>query len=94
MTISKDDVRHVATLARLRLSVDEVDLFTGQLGQILEHAGLVAAVNVGDIEPTAHAVPLKNVWREDKTRPSLSKEDALANAPEVEDGAFKVPKII
>lgn len=94
MAISKDDVLHVAKLARLTLSDDEVDLFTDQLDQILGHAGKIRELDTSGIEPTSHALPVKNVFREDEIKPSLSKDDVLANAPEKESGSFKVPKIV
>lgn len=94
MAISKDDVLHVAKLARLTLSDDEVDLFTDQLDQILGHAGKIRELDTSGIEPTSHALPVKNVFREDEIKPSLSKDDVLANAPEKESGYFKVPKIV
>lgn len=91
--ISKDDVKHIAWLARLELSEEEVEKFTGQLGQILEHAGKIKEVDTSQVKPTSHPLPLKNVFREDKAQASVSKEDALSNAPQKESGAFLVPKI-
>lgn len=92
--ISRDDVAHVAKLARLRLSDDELDLYTQQLAAVLEHAEDVEALDVGDVEPTAHPLPLVNVTRPDVQRPSLDRAEVLAAAPEVEDGQFKVPAIL
>lgn len=94
MAVSKKDVEHVALLARLRLSDDEVEVYTKQLSQILEHAGKISELDTSDFEPTSHPLPIKNVYREDEVRVSLSKDDVLLNAPERESGAFKVPKII
>jgi aspartyl-tRNA(Asn)/glutamyl-tRNA(Gln) amidotransferase subunit C len=92
--ISRDDVAHVAQLARLRLTDEELDLFTGQLAAVLEHAQDVEALDVHDVEPTAHPLPLVNVTRPDEVRPTLDRDEVLAAAPAVEDGQFKVPMIL
>jgi len=91
MAISKDDVVHVARLARLALTDEELDRFAGQLDAILEAVGKVSELDLSGVEPTLHPLELSNVWAEDEPRPSLPVADALANAPEVEDGAFRVP---
>jgi aspartyl-tRNA(Asn)/glutamyl-tRNA(Gln) amidotransferase subunit C len=91
MAISKDDVVHVARLARLELTDEELDRFAGQLDAILEAVGKVSELDLSGVEPTLHPLELSNVWAEDEPRPSLPVEDALANAPEVEDDAFRVP---
>ena len=91
MAISRDEVVHVARLARLALSEEELDRFAGQLDAILEAVGKVAELDLSGVEPTLHPLALSNVWAEDEPTPSLSVEDALANAPEAEDGAFRVP---
>jgi aspartyl-tRNA(Asn)/glutamyl-tRNA(Gln) amidotransferase subunit C len=91
MAISKDDVVHVARLARLELTDEELDRFAGQLDAILEAVGKVAELDLSGVEPTLHPLELSNVWAEDEPKPSLPVEDALANAPEVEDDAFRVP---
>jgi aspartyl-tRNA(Asn)/glutamyl-tRNA(Gln) amidotransferase subunit C len=88
------DVEHVARLARLALSPDEMERFRHQLGLILEHAEKVSEVAADEVEPTSHPVPRSNVSRPDQPRPSLSQDEALAGAPEVEDGRFKVPRIV
>jgi aspartyl-tRNA(Asn)/glutamyl-tRNA(Gln) amidotransferase subunit C len=88
------DVDHVARLARLALTDEERERFGQQLVQILEHAERVREVAAEDVPPTAQPVPLSNVFRDDLSRPSLSQEEALAGAPEVEQGRFKVPRII
>jgi aspartyl-tRNA(Asn)/glutamyl-tRNA(Gln) amidotransferase subunit C len=85
------DVEKVALLARLSLTPEEVAELRTQLGAILEHAAKVGEVATGDVEPTASAIPRSNVLRSDEPEPSLSHEDALANAPEQEDERFKVP---
>jgi aspartyl-tRNA(Asn)/glutamyl-tRNA(Gln) amidotransferase subunit C len=92
--ISRDDVAHVARLARLRLTDDELDLYTQQLAAVLEHAEDVEALDVGDVRPTAHPIPLVNVTRPDELRATLDRAEVLAAAPEVEDGQFKVPAIL
>jgi len=91
MAISRDEVVHVARLARLALTEEELDRFAGQLDAILEAVGKVAELDLADVEPTLHPLALWNVLAEDEPRPSLSVEEALANAPDSEDGAFRVP---
>jgi len=92
--ISRDDVLHVAKLARLELTEEELELFTPQLAAVLEHAADVEALDVGDVPPTAHPYPLRNVFRDDEIRASVDRDEVLAQAPEVEDGRFKVPAIL
>jgi aspartyl-tRNA(Asn)/glutamyl-tRNA(Gln) amidotransferase subunit C len=92
--ISRDDVAHVARLARLELTDDELDLFTGQLAAVLDHARDVEALDVADVPPTAHPYPLKNVLRADEVTASLDRDEVLAQAPETESGRFKVPPIL
>ena len=92
--LTRDDVAHVARLARLELTDDELDLFTGQLAAVLEHAADVEALDVDDVPPTAHPYELANVLRPDEVRPSLDRDEVLAAAPAVEDGRFKVPPIL
>jgi len=91
MAISRDEVVHVARLARLALTEEELDRFAGQLDAILQAVGKVAELDLADVEPTLHPLALSNVLAEDEPRPSLSVEEALANAPDSEDGAFRVP---
>lgn len=92
--ISRDDVAHVARLARLRLTDDELTRFTEQLGAILDHAADVAAIDTTDVAPTAHPLPLRNVLRDDVVVASLDRDEVLAQAPAVEDGRIRVPRII
>jgi aspartyl-tRNA(Asn)/glutamyl-tRNA(Gln) amidotransferase subunit C len=92
--ITRDDVAHVARLARLSLTDDELDLFTGQLAAVLDHARDVESLDVGDVPPTAHPLPLKNVLRPDVVTPSLDRAEVLAAAPAVEDDRFAVPPIL
>ena len=91
MAISRDEVLHVARLARLELSEQEVERFAEQLSAILEAVGKVAELDLEGVEPTAHPLDLANVWAEDEPRPSLSADEALANAPDREDDSFRVP---
>jgi len=93
-SISRADVEHVAKLARLALTDEEIEELTGQLGTILEHATQVSALDTGDVAPTAHPVPMVNVFRPDDTRPCLDRDEVLAEAPAAEDGRFRVPRIL
>jgi aspartyl-tRNA(Asn)/glutamyl-tRNA(Gln) amidotransferase subunit C len=92
--LSHTDVEHVANLARLALSAEEVEQFTQQLAVILEHAEDVAALDLDGVEPTAHPLPLVNVLRPDEVRPCLDRDEVLAQAPAAEDGRFRVPRIL
>ena len=91
MAISRDEVLHVARLARLALTDDEVERLTGELGAILDAVGVVSELDLAEVEPTSHPLDLVNVWADDEPQPSLPLEDVLANAPEAEDGLFRVP---
>ena len=91
MATSRDEVVHVARLARLALTEEELDRFAGQLDAILEAVGKVAELDLEDVEPTAHPLELVNVWADDEPQPSLPVEEALANAPDREAGFFRVP---
>lgn len=88
------DVEHVARLARLGLSEEEKKLFAKQLSAILDFAASLQKLDTASVPPTAHAIPMKNVLREDKAIPCANVDDILANGPDVEDHMFKVPKII
>lgn len=92
--ISADDVAHVARLARLALTPDELERFTEQLGAVLEHAQDVEALDTAGVPPTAHPLPLANVLRDDVVRPSLDRTEVLAQAPDVEADRFRVPRIL
>ena len=94
MSAGQIDVKYVAHLARLALTPEEEKKFGDQLGHILEHIEKLKELDVTNVEPTAHAVPLVNVTRADEVRPSLSHEDALRNAPARANGLFMVPKIV
>jgi aspartyl-tRNA(Asn)/glutamyl-tRNA(Gln) amidotransferase subunit C len=92
--ITRDEVAHVARLARLVLSDDELDTFTEQLAKVLDHARDIEALDVAAVPPTAHPYPLVNVLRPDEEQPCLDRDDALAGAPAVEDGQFRVPPVL
>lgn len=93
-TISRDEVAHLARLARLAVTDDELDTFAGQLAVILESVASVSEVAADDIPPTSHSVPLTNVFRDDVARLGLTQQQALAAAPAEEDGRFRVPRIL
>ena len=93
MEITRDEVLHVAKLARLALSDDEVAKFQEQLSAILEAVGKVSELDLDGVPPTSHPLDLVNVLAEDDPVPSLSREAALANAPDPEDGFFGVPPV-
>jgi aspartyl-tRNA(Asn)/glutamyl-tRNA(Gln) amidotransferase subunit C len=92
--ISRADVEHVARLARLALTDDEVETLTVELGKILHHAGEVGALDTGDVPPTSHPLPLRNVLRPDVARRGIDRDEVLAAAPAVEDDRFRVPRIV
>jgi aspartyl-tRNA(Asn)/glutamyl-tRNA(Gln) amidotransferase subunit C len=91
MAISREEVLHVADLARLALTEDEIERLGDQLGAILEAVGKVSKLDLSGVEPTSHPLELTNVWAADEPRPSLPLEDALANAPQREESFFRVP---
>jgi aspartyl-tRNA(Asn)/glutamyl-tRNA(Gln) amidotransferase subunit C len=92
--LTREEVAKVASLARLHLSDAELELFTEQLAQVLEHAQDVEALSLDDVVATAHPFALVNVVREDVVRPSLDRDEVLAMAPEAREGRFVVPRII
>jgi aspartyl-tRNA(Asn)/glutamyl-tRNA(Gln) amidotransferase subunit C len=89
--IEREQVLHVARLARLRLSEDEVETMVGELSGILEHVDRIGNLDLEGVEPTSHVVALENVLRADEPWQSLPRDAALAQAPEPQDGAFRVP---
>ena len=93
MEIGRDEVLHVARLARLALTDEEVERFRVQLSAILEAVGKVSELDLEGIPPTSHPLDLVNVLADDEPRPSLPREEALANAPDPEDGFFGVPPV-
>ncbi|MBF0557583.1 MAG: Asp-tRNA(Asn)/Glu-tRNA(Gln) amidotransferase subunit GatC [Nitrospirae bacterium] len=94
MKITEDEVRHIVKLARLTLSEEELQTYSGQLNTIIGHVEQLSVLDTGGIEPTSHVLPITNVMRNDLAAPSLSNEDALKNAPEPVDKFYRVPKII
>ena len=92
--LTRADVEHVARLARLALTDEEVDRLTGELAAVLDHAADVAALDLDGVPPTAHPLPLRNVLRADEVRPTLPRDEVLAAAPATEDGRFRVPRIL
>ena len=93
-SITEDEVRQVAKLARLNCSEQEISMFAGQLSAILEHVASLNELNTDDVEPLAHCQPIHNVFREDVIKPGLDRDVVLENAPLSKDGQFTVPKII
>ena len=91
MAISRDEVLHVAQLARLALTDEEVERLGGQLNAILAAVAKVSELELGDLEPTSHPLDLVNVWADDEPRPCLPVEEALANAPDRDGALFRVP---
>jgi aspartyl-tRNA(Asn)/glutamyl-tRNA(Gln) amidotransferase subunit C len=92
--ISREEVAHLAHLARLAVTDQELDMFAGQLDVILQSVARVGEVAAADIPPTSHSVPLTNVLRDDVELPCLTQEAALSGAPDAEDGRFRVPRIL
>ena len=92
--ITRDDVAHVADLARLSLTADELDAFTLQLADVLDHAADFDALDLSDLEPTAHPFPLVNVFRADLEGPTSDRDEVLAAAPSVEEAQFRVPPVL
>ena len=91
MPITREQVEHVARLAHLDLTEEELERLGEQLGAILEAVGKVDELDLSGVEPTSHPLDLVNVWREDEPRPSLDRDEALANAPQTDGGFFRVP---
>ncbi len=94
MAITREEVLHVAKLARLELTDEEVERLTAQLGAILEAVSKVSELDLSDVPPTSHPLELVNSWGEDEPRPSLSLDEAFANAPDREGDLFKVPPTV
>jgi len=94
MEIDKKMVEYVARLARLEITEGEKDLYTRQLGDILDYVEMLNELDTKNVEPVFHVVPMTNVFREDEVKEGITREEALKNAPEKEKGFFKVPRII
>jgi aspartyl-tRNA(Asn)/glutamyl-tRNA(Gln) amidotransferase subunit C len=89
--IDREQVLHVARLARLRLSEEEVERMATELSGVLDHVDQISGLDLSGVRPTSHVVELQNVLREDEPSPSLAPEEALANAPDPDRGSFRVP---
>ncbi|MED6326225.1 MAG: Asp-tRNA(Asn)/Glu-tRNA(Gln) amidotransferase subunit GatC [Verrucomicrobiota bacterium] len=94
MSDSEFEIKYVANLARIALTPEEEARLGSQLGDILGYVKKLEELDISDVEPMAHAVPLDNVLRADEVQPSISNEEALANAPKAAKGLFVVPKIV
>jgi len=94
MIMSKEKVEHIALLARLKLTEQEISLYTNQLNSILKYAAILEQIDTDNVTPTAHAVALYNVLRDDEVKLSMPQDEVLKNAPDVEDGFFRVPRIV
>ena len=94
MSLTRDDVAHLGRLARLSLTQEELDHYTDQLGVILDAVARIGEVAAADVPPTSHPLPLTNVTRPDEVLPHLTRDEALASAPAVEDDRFRVPRIL
>ena len=94
MALTHEQVKHVAELAKLGLTEDEIERYRQQLSAILDYAGILGRLDTAHIAPSASVLPLQNVMREDRTAPSLAQDDALANAPAATDGFFQVKTIL
>jgi aspartyl-tRNA(Asn)/glutamyl-tRNA(Gln) amidotransferase subunit C len=93
VAISREDVLHVAKLARLEIPEHEIERVQAELGAILEAVGKVSELDLEGVEPTSHPLDVVNVWGGDEPRPSLPRDEALANAPDPANGAFRVPAV-
>lgn len=94
MGISKDEVKHIARLARLQLSEEEVEKFAEQLSHILDHAARIRELDLEGLEPLTHAIDRRNVFRQDRVTKGIAREEALSQAPEREGDFFKIPPIV
>jgi aspartyl-tRNA(Asn)/glutamyl-tRNA(Gln) amidotransferase subunit C len=92
--LSRDTVAHVARLARLDVTDDELERFTEQLGAVLAHADDIEKLDTAGVPPTAHPLPLENVLRDDVIEPSLDRDEVLSQAPSAEENRFRVPRIL
>lgn len=94
MSVTKEDVQHIAALSRLTVPESELEKFTEQFNQILNYVDKLQKLDTKGIEPTAHVLPVSNVFRKDEALPGVSHEDALKNAPEEHNDGFKVPRVL
>ena len=94
MKITKEQVEHVANLARLNLTEEEKELMIKDMEAIIDFANQINELDISNINPTAHVIPINNVFREDVVKPSIDREELLSNAPNKENGCFSVPRIV
>ncbi|KKC30327.1 Asp-tRNA(Asn)/Glu-tRNA(Gln) amidotransferase subunit GatC [Caldanaerobacter subterraneus] len=94
MAISKSEIEHIAKLARLKFTEEEIEAMAQELSKILDYVNKLNELDTENVEPTAHIVPIHNVFREDEVKPSMPREKVLMNAPFTEQRLLKVPKII
>lgn len=94
MKVTKATIEHIANLARLNLTQDEMDRLTSEMGNILSYVDKLNELDTTGVKPMEHVIPIRNVFREDRVEPSYDREKILANAPSQEKGCFKVPKIV
>lgn len=92
--LTPTEVAHVARLARLELTTEELDRYASQLSQVLEHVETIRRLDIADVPPTSHALPVVDVLRADEVRPCLTQAAVLAGAPQAEEGRFRVPRIL
>ncbi len=93
MSIDRDEVKHIALLSRLELTEEEVETYTGHLAEILDYVEKLKSLDVGQVEPMSHAIPMFNTLSKDVVQPSISTDEALANAPDREGSHFRVPRV-
>ena len=94
MSVSKEDVKHIASLARLEFSEEELEKYTKNMADIVDFANSLSALDVSNVQPTNHILDIKNVFRKDEVRPSYDREEILKNAPTKAGGCVSVPKVI
>ena len=94
MKVTRDDVKHIALLARLGLTDKDIELFQAQLSVILDNFEILNQVDTSDVEPTSHSIIIENVFREDNAQPSCDVKDVLANAPQQDENYFKVQAVL
>ena len=94
MSVSKEDVKHIAKLSKLNLTEKELEKYTNELSSIVDFANELSNINVDGIKPTAHILDIKNVFRKDEVQPSYDREEILKNAPSKDAGCVSVPKVV
>lgn len=94
MSVSKEELYHIAKLSKLKISEDKIDSLTEKISDIVEFANTLSNVNVDGVKPTAHILDIKNVLRKDEVENSVNREEVLKNAPSVEGGCISVPKVV